>query len=457
MAGGNFFEQFTFWNTTDPTNGFVQYQSQDGANSLGLISSSASNIQMSVDHTSVVTDGRPSVRITSKASYQSGLFIIDLDHMPGGICGTWPAFWLVGPDWPNQGEVDIIEGANNQQTNSFTLHTGPGCTIDSGSSSSQAFSGTVATSNCDVNAAGQANNVGCGITTTDTATYGTAFNNNKGGVFATEWSDSGISIYFFERNSIPSDISSGSPDPSSWSEPIAAFGGSGCNFGQKFTNQQIVFDTTFCGDWAGDAWGSSTCSSLASTCNDYVGNTPGAFKDAFWSVNSLKVYQNGGGSSPAPSSAPAPAPSSAAPQPSTSAWGGPQGPSQSAAPQPSTPQPSAPQASTSFWAGPQGPSQSTFATAPSVAPVPSAAPAPSGAPTTQSVADWSGQPGWPASKTGTGAQSWQSGWTEVENSDGSFNVGHPVHGRDASAVDASRVHSRHLARHRRARHAGGVF
>ena len=22
-------------------------------------------------------------------------------------CGTWPAFWLVGPNWPNGGEIDV--------------------------------------------------------------------------------------------------------------------------------------------------------------------------------------------------------------------------------------------------------------------------------------------------------------------------------------------------------------
>lgn len=121
MAGGNFFEQFTFWNTTDPTNGFVEYQALEGAQNLGLIQSSASSIQMGVDSSNVVSSGRPSVRITSNKSYQSGLFILDVAHMPGGVCGTWPAFWMVGPDWPNQGEIDIIEGVNNQQSNDMTL------------------------------------------------------------------------------------------------------------------------------------------------------------------------------------------------------------------------------------------------------------------------------------------------------------------------------------------------
>ena len=61
---------------------------------------------MRVDSTNNTPNGRPSVRITSNKVYQAGsLIILDADHMPGGICGTWPAFWLVGPNWPNEGEI----------------------------------------------------------------------------------------------------------------------------------------------------------------------------------------------------------------------------------------------------------------------------------------------------------------------------------------------------------------
>lgn len=32
-----------------------------------------------------------------------GVFIADIAHMPGGACGSWPAFWMFGPNWPNSG------------------------------------------------------------------------------------------------------------------------------------------------------------------------------------------------------------------------------------------------------------------------------------------------------------------------------------------------------------------
>jgi hypothetical protein len=44
---------------------------------------------------------------------------------------TWPAVWEVGDNWPYGGEVDIVEGVNDQAPNRATLHTGPGCTMPS--------------------------------------------------------------------------------------------------------------------------------------------------------------------------------------------------------------------------------------------------------------------------------------------------------------------------------------
>ena len=116
----------------------------------------------------------------------------------------------------------------------MTLHTSDGCTINN-----SGFTGTLTTDNCYVDAAGQSNNAGCGITDPSTASYGAGFNANGGGVFATEWTSSAISIYFFPRGSIPSDITDGSPDPSTWGTPVAYFSG-GCDIDEHFSGMQIV-------------------------------------------------------------------------------------------------------------------------------------------------------------------------------------------------------------------------
>lgn len=86
---GDFFGQFSFWGDADPTNGFVDYVDQGTAQSTGLINNDGSSIMLGVNHTAVQPDGRQSVRLTSTKSYQSGLIVIDVAHMPGGICGTW--------------------------------------------------------------------------------------------------------------------------------------------------------------------------------------------------------------------------------------------------------------------------------------------------------------------------------------------------------------------------------
>ena len=55
------------------------------------------------------------------------MIILDLAHMPEG-CGTWPAFWTVTRGaWPAGGEIDIIEGVNDQGPNLSSLHTTPYC------------------------------------------------------------------------------------------------------------------------------------------------------------------------------------------------------------------------------------------------------------------------------------------------------------------------------------------
>lgn len=113
-----------------------------------------------------------------------------------------------------------------------------------------------------------------------------------------EWTSEHIAVWFFPRYAIPQDIASDTPDPSTWGFPIARFvsgGGTGCQLDNFFTTQSIVYNLTFCGDWAGGVWGSDpVCSALAPTCVDYVNNNPAAYENAYWSVNSVKVFQRPG-------------------------------------------------------------------------------------------------------------------------------------------------------------------
>lgn len=101
-AGSSFFNGFSFWNQADPTHGFVTYLDQPTAQNMGLISAAdGSPVRIGVDYTNTYDGtksyygvngvGRASVRISSNQVYNHGLFIADIAHMPGGVCGTWPA------------------------------------------------------------------------------------------------------------------------------------------------------------------------------------------------------------------------------------------------------------------------------------------------------------------------------------------------------------------------------
>lgn len=337
----DFYSEFNFFTGADPTHGFVKYVDQAKGKSLGLFNSGKAS--WGVDTKGKDAAGRASIRLESKKAYNKGLIVIDVAHMPFG-CGTWPAFWTVGPSWPNSGEIDIIEGVHEQEANAIALHTSPGCKVGNNLS---AFTGSVKTPNCDVKAANQDANAGCGVDMKDKQSYGKGLNDNGGGVFATEWTSDHIQVFFFPREKVPKDVLGDSPNPSSWGKPAVKFEKSGCDFDKYFKNQKIIFDTTFCGDWAGNTWSTSSCKSKAATCNAFVQNNPDAFKNAFWDVKALKVYTNDGSATPkgASSSEASKPASSAASKPASSAASNPKpssaAGSQAAKPSSSNPPPNA--------------------------------------------------------------------------------------------------------------------
>jgi hypothetical protein len=238
-----------------------RYESRTDATQDGLITFDGGSAQMRVDDTNTYDGtanyylvngvGRPSVRIESTSSWTHGLFIADIKHLPttrtSGGCSVWPAFWTLGSgDWPMNGEIDIIEGANTNSVNLASAHTGNTCTIQQ---SPLQMTGTSGGNNCDYyNDDGTYNGAGCGGWDTRTNSWGAGFNANGGGVYAMEWTSDGIKVWFFPRGSVPSDISSGStPDPSGWGLPFSIFNGPSCDIDANFADHRIVFDTTFCG------------------------------------------------------------------------------------------------------------------------------------------------------------------------------------------------------------------
>ncbi|KAI0047675.1 glycoside hydrolase family 16 protein [Auriscalpium vulgare] len=294
-SGNSFFSGWNFFTGADPTNGIVQFLDQPTAQSSNLTSiTSDGNAIMRIDTTPQVSGNRAAVRITTQYSFNGGLVLMDSTHMPTG-CGTWPAFWTNGPTWPATGEIDIVEGVNDYTNDQATIHTNAGCNLPS---TSPSMSGSiVGETNC---AALETGNQGCGVRASSTNSFGAAFNSVGGGVYAMKWDSSGISVYFFQRDSIPSDITAGAPQPANWGQPLALWPSSSCNPYQFFQDHSAIFDTTLCGDWASGVWGASgipgqeqSCAQRTgvATCEDFVRNNGAALTEAYWEVKSVQIYQ----------------------------------------------------------------------------------------------------------------------------------------------------------------------
>ena len=83
-----------FFTGRDPTNGYVNYVDQATAQREGLINVNPfdGHVYMGVDYQNVASGrGRNSVRVSSTKSYTHMLVVADMGHMPGGVCGVWPA------------------------------------------------------------------------------------------------------------------------------------------------------------------------------------------------------------------------------------------------------------------------------------------------------------------------------------------------------------------------------
>jgi len=281
-VGSNFFSTWSWQAIADPTHGRVNYVDLGTAQSKNLSYASGSTFIMRADHTTTLSasgPGRNSIRIQSNKQYTTSTVVWDIRHMPEG-CGTWPAAWTVGANWPNEGEIDVVEGVNNVSPNQATLHTSSGCTMPA----SRAESGHTGSNDCE-------GNTGCGVQADAPNTFGPSFNNIGGGVYAMERTTSYIKVWYWARNdnSIPSDVKSGSSSiqTSNWPTPFALFPNTQCDISSHFGPHNLIFDLTFCGDWAGAVYSSSGC---PSDCVDYVNGNPSAFANAYWDIASVKVF-----------------------------------------------------------------------------------------------------------------------------------------------------------------------
>ncbi|KAF3917379.1 hypothetical protein ABW21_db0203381 [Orbilia brochopaga] len=296
-SGVNFFDAWDFGNGTEMTNGFTNYVTREGAVWSNLTYATPNQAVIKVlaqDETGIA--GRPTVKLLSKQRYTQGLFIFDIEHVPYG-CGTWPAIWTSDPDpnvWPNNGEIDIVEAVNQgNKGNQMTLHTTDGCQMRN---VKRKQSGTVLSTNC-LNSTNY--NMGC-ATSGPISSYGEAVNRGGGGIYAMEWRSAGIRMWFFPRDKIPNNIKAAlgmthsetdvKPDPSTWDVATADFPSTKCDIDKHFHDHQIIINISLCGDWAGAQPVYETEYGCPGSCAHYVSSQPDAFREAYWAINSIRVY-----------------------------------------------------------------------------------------------------------------------------------------------------------------------
>ncbi|TFK16481.1 family 16 glycosyl hydrolase [Coprinopsis marcescibilis] len=291
IQGAAFYNSFEWENIPDPTHGRVNYVDRRTSQEQNLTFANADTFILRADSTSFLNPsgpGRNSVRIRSRRAYTTHVAVFDIRHMPQG-CGTWPAVWEVqGSNWPYGGEVDILEGVNDEGPNAATLHTGPGCTMPT---SREGFSGVRVENNCDATVNG---NVGCPVRFPSPASYGPSFNAIGGGFYAMERTPSFIKVWHWARDdaSVPNEVKfgngGGGVSPDNWGAPIALFPNNQCNINQHFGPHNIVINLTLCGDWAGSVYAQSGC---PSTCVDFVNGNPQAFAQAYFDIAGVRVYE----------------------------------------------------------------------------------------------------------------------------------------------------------------------
>ena len=358
QEGETFFDNYNFYDGPDSLGsaGYNVYVSEERATEAGIANVTKENVEDAVATSesggsvkkveefiymsSVPSEGGPreSVRLEGKERYDRGLFILDLRHMPAG-CGIWPAWWLTDEaNWPDNGEIDIVEGVNNQTVAKTALHTSDRCSMfahvpawsktghwDWATGLPDTYTGEMdfnmskPADDCWVMAPHQWANQGCVAVNSDEISLGGPLNAAGGGIYALEWDpdkEHAIRSWVFpSRGNVPPNLREAIqtanskdksmrvvPDPNEWGLPYGYFAigeGTGCS-ADHLKNMRLVFNLAFCGTVAGNRF-FMDCPAEAKlfeeeddpilSCNAFIKSNPDALEEAYWKIRGLYVYE----------------------------------------------------------------------------------------------------------------------------------------------------------------------
>lgn len=348
QEGEDFFKYYTFFDGPDSLGsaGYNIYVSKERAHELGIanVTHDPETGKDRIFMQSAKTQkGHPreSIRLEGNRRFNHGLFLLDLNHMPAG-CGVWPAFWLTDEEnWPDNGEIDVIEGINRQHMVKTALHTSDQCSMyahvprwawsgewDTATGLPDTFTGKpsfknrVEADNCHVMAAHQWANQGCVAVDQRNNTLGAPLNAAGGGVYALEWDPANgyIRSWAFPRSDgLPDNLQEAldtasqpnkedrvMPNTTDWGLPYAYFAigeATGCS-ADHFKDMRVVINLAFCGTVAGNRF-SRDCPEFAEfptfnekdagdpwkTCEAYIESNPKALEQAYWDINGAYVYE----------------------------------------------------------------------------------------------------------------------------------------------------------------------
>ncbi|KIY42968.1 glycoside hydrolase family 16 protein, partial [Fistulina hepatica ATCC 64428] len=285
LTGEDFINFFNFDSGQSDNDGVANYV--DGVTEGLVYTNSDGQVVIAVDTTEYVSL-RNSVRMVSATTFNpstSSLFIFDVEQIPA-VCGVWPAIWFTGTDWPADGEIDVVEGVNEYTQNIFSIHTGDDCTMDTSLLTDAAL---VDAGETDCNA--YVSDTACGAMSNSTASYGVGSNSAGGSVYALQLTSAGLEMYWWTKDSVPADITSGLPTPSTWGSPAVEVLSDTCDTDSHFIDLMMIVNTNLGGTFPEGVWSTddaggqdTSCATLTSYSDaaSYIQNVGSAFSTAQW-------------------------------------------------------------------------------------------------------------------------------------------------------------------------------